>query len=143
MISQSADHPFAGPSFWAVPAYDHRPPGIQVVQGHFANLPSAEKAKALQGLLKLDAQEVLTWGPIPPEEKLKKVHGPRILPVATHEFFPGDQQVAAAALRPVSFGAGTPPLPPRREPAAAFGARPAALWRERRWHSHRGRSRAA
>jgi CHAT domain-containing protein len=35
----------------------------------------------------------------------------RILHVATHGFFLSDQQVAAAALRPVSFSAETPPQP--------------------------------
>jgi CHAT domain-containing protein len=70
---------------------------------------TADEAKALQGLLHLDAQEVLT-GANATEEKLKGLHGPRILHVATHGFFLSDQQVAAAALRPVSFSAETPLL---------------------------------
>ena len=73
---------------------------------------TAAEAKALQGLLKLNAQEVLT-GADATEEKLKGLHGPRILHVATHGFFLSDQQ--AAALQPVSFGAGTPPPLPLGE----------------------------
>jgi hypothetical protein len=49
--------------------------------------------------------------------------------------FLSDQQVAAAALRPISVSAETTTLR-WREPAAAFRARSgqrAALWRERRW----------
>jgi CHAT domain-containing protein/Tfp pilus assembly protein PilF len=83
---------------------------------------TAAEAKALQGLLKLDAQEVLT-GANATEEKLKGLHGPRILHVATHGFFLSlsDQQVAAAALRSVSFGAGTPPVPLGENPLLRSG----------------------
>jgi CHAT domain-containing protein/Tfp pilus assembly protein PilF len=81
---------------------------------------TADEAKALQGLLKLNAQEVLT-GANATEEKLKGLHGPRILHVATHGFFLSDQQVAAAALRPVSFSAGTPPLPLGENPLLRSG----------------------
>jgi CHAT domain-containing protein len=81
---------------------------------------TAAEAKALQGLLKLDAQEVLT-GANATEEKLKGVHGPRILHVATHGFFLSDQQVAAGALRPVSFSAETPPLPLGENPLLRSG----------------------
>jgi CHAT domain-containing protein len=77
---------------------------------------AAAEAKALQGLLKLDAQEVLT-GANATEEKLKGLHGPRILHVATHGFFLSDQQVAAAALRPVE----TPPLPLGENPLLRSG----------------------
>jgi CHAT domain len=68
---------------------------------------TAGEAKALQEVLKLDAQQVLT-GADATEEKLKGLHGPCILHVATHGFFLSDQRMAAAALRPVSFGVGTP-----------------------------------
>jgi CHAT domain-containing protein len=81
---------------------------------------TADEAKTLQGLLKLDAQEVLT-GADATEEKLKGLHGPRILHVATHGFFLSDQQVAAAALRPVTFGAETPPLPLGKNPLLRSG----------------------
>jgi hypothetical protein len=107
---------------------------------------TAEEAKALQGLLKLEAQEVFT-GANATEEKLKGLHGPSILHVATHGFFLSNQQVAATVLWPVSFGAETPPLPLGENPLLRSGARPgggqrATFWRERRWHSYRGRGRA-
>jgi len=80
----------------------------------FRPLPgTADEAKALQRLLKLDAREVLT-GANATEEKIKGLHGPRILHAATHGFFLSDQQVAAGALRPVGLGAGMP-LPPQDE----------------------------
>jgi CHAT domain-containing protein/Tfp pilus assembly protein PilF len=81
---------------------------------------TAGEAKALQGLLKLDAQEVLTEANAT-EEKLKGLHGPRILHVATHGFFLSDQQVAAGALRPVSFSAETPLLPLGENPLLRSG----------------------
>jgi CHAT domain-containing protein len=81
---------------------------------------TAEEAKALQGLLKLDAHEVLT-GANATEEKLKGLHGPSIMHVATHGFFLSDKQVAAAALQPVSFGTGTPPVPVGENPLLRSG----------------------
>jgi len=81
---------------------------------------TADEAKTLQGLLKLNAPDVLT-GANATEEKLKRLHGPRILHVATHGFFLSDQQVAAAALRPVSFSAETPPLPLGENPLLRSG----------------------
>jgi CHAT domain-containing protein len=41
--------------------------------------------------------------------------------VATHGFFLSDQQVASAALRPVSFSAETPPLPLGENPLLRSG----------------------
>ena len=74
----------------------------------FTPLPgTAAEAKALQALLKLDAQDVLT-GANATETKLKQLHGPRLLHVATHGFFLSDQEMAAAFLRPLGFG---PELP--------------------------------
>jgi CHAT domain-containing protein len=81
---------------------------------------AAAEAKALQGPLKLDAQEVLT-GANATEEKLKGLHGPRILHMATHGFFLSDHQVAAAALRPASFGTEIPPLPLGENPLLRSG----------------------
>jgi CHAT domain-containing protein len=87
----------------------------------FTSLPgTADEAKALQKLLKLDAQEVLT-GANATEEKLKGLHGPRILHVATHGFFLSDQQMSAVAVRPVSFGSTTPPLPMGENPLLRSG----------------------
>ncbi|RTM15373.1 MAG: tetratricopeptide repeat protein [Bradyrhizobiaceae bacterium] len=81
---------------------------------------TAEEAKALQRLFKLDAQDVLT-GINATEEKLKRLHGPRILHVATHGFFLSDQQVAAGALRPVNFGVQAPPPPMGENPLLRSG----------------------
>lgn len=81
---------------------------------------TAGEANSLQGLLKLDGREVLT-GANATEEKLKGLHGPRILHVATHGFFLSDQQVAAGAFRSVSFGAETPPLPLGENPLLRSG----------------------
>jgi CHAT domain-containing protein/Tfp pilus assembly protein PilF len=63
---------------------------------------TAAEAEALQALLKLDVQNVLT-GDRATEAQLRELHGPRILHVATHGFFLNDQEVAAA-FEPVEFG---------------------------------------
>jgi CHAT domain-containing protein len=81
---------------------------------------TAKEAEALQGLLKLDAQEVLT-GANATEQKLKGLHGPRILHVATHGFFLSDQQVAAAAVQPLNFNAEKLPLPMGENPLLRSG----------------------
>lgn len=81
---------------------------------------TADEAQALQGLLQLDAKEVLT-GANATEEKLKRLHGRCILHVATDGFFLSDQKVAAATLWPVGFGAETPPLPPGENPLLRSG----------------------
>lgn len=68
----------------------------------FTPLPgTAAEATALQSLLKLDPRDVLT-GNKATEAALKQLHGPRILHLATHAFFLGDQALAGA-LRPVGF----------------------------------------
>jgi tetratricopeptide (TPR) repeat protein len=59
-----------------------------------------------------------------------------------------DQQVAAATLQPVQFNAETAPLPRGENPLlrsglALAGANVRRSGERRRWHSHRGRSRAA
>lgn len=60
----------------------------------FAPLPgTSQEAAALQSLLKLDAQHVLT-GERATEEHLRMLHGPRILHLATHAFFLQDPDVA-------------------------------------------------
>jgi CHAT domain-containing protein len=55
---------------------------------------TAAEAQALQSLLRLDAQNVLT-GNRATEASLRDLHGPRILHVATHGFFLNDQDMAA------------------------------------------------
>jgi CHAT domain-containing protein len=80
---------------------------------------TATEAKALQSLLKLDAQNVLT-GDRATEAKLRELHGPRILHVATHGFFLNDQEVALA-FKSVGFGRETLPLPLRENPLLRSG----------------------
>lgn len=87
----------------------------------FTPLPgTANEAIALQQLLKLETEQVLT-GANATEEKLKGVRGPRILHVATHGFFLSDQQVAAGANRPVSISIDTQPLPFDENPLLRSG----------------------
>ena len=81
---------------------------------------TAEEAEALRRLLKLDAQNALT-ATHATEEKLKGLHGPRILHIATHGFFLTDQEVATVAPRPVSSGAGAAPLPLGENPLLRSG----------------------
>ena len=77
----------------------------------FAPLPgTADEARALQKLLNLDANAVLT-GLDATEEKLKELHSPSILHVATHGFFLSDLD-AAKSVPPSSVrGEAAPPSP--------------------------------
>jgi CHAT domain-containing protein len=81
---------------------------------------TAAEAEALQSLLKLDAENVLT-GDRATEANLRELHGPRILHVATHGFFLNDQQVASLTLKPVGFGRETLPLPLGENPLLRSG----------------------
>jgi CHAT domain-containing protein len=81
---------------------------------------TAAEAKALQGLLKLDREHVLT-GRNASEGRLKALRGPRILHVATHGFFLTDREIERAALKPVGFGSDTPPLPLSENPLLRSG----------------------
>ena len=81
---------------------------------------TAEEAEALRRLLKLDVRDVLT-GVQATEEKLKSLHGPRILHIATHGFFLKDQEAATGALRPVNSNSGAPPLPLGENPLLRSG----------------------
>ncbi len=75
----------------------------------FAPLPgTAAEAAALQVLLKLDPENMLT-GDRATEARLRELHGPRILHMATHGFFLNDLQVRVA-LRGIGFGTETLPL---------------------------------
>jgi CHAT domain-containing protein/Tfp pilus assembly protein PilF len=71
---------------------------------------TAAEAKALQSLLRLDAHDVLT-GDRATEANLRRLHGPRILHVATHGFFLTDQEVSTL-FNPVASASETssPPL---------------------------------
>src|SRR5262249_22506645 len=65
----------------------------------FTSLPgTVEEAKALKALLKLNDQNVLTEANAT-EAKLKQLHGPHILHIATHGFFLSDKEISAAALK--------------------------------------------
>jgi CHAT domain-containing protein/Tfp pilus assembly protein PilF len=86
----------------------------------FTPLPgTAAEAKALQSLLKLDAQNVLT-GDRATEARLRELHGPRILHMATHGFFLNDLQMKAV-LRRAGFGVETAPLPLGENPLLRSG----------------------
>jgi hypothetical protein len=89
--------------------------------GEPASRGSAAEAKAIQSLLKLDAQNVLTDDNAT-EARLREPHGPRILHVATHAFFLADPQASGARCPDAAVS-------PRRESAAAVG--PSALRRQR------------
>ena len=88
----------------------------------FTSLPGTiEEAKALKALLNLNDQNVLI-GANATEAKLKQLHGPRILHIATHGFFLSDKEISAAALkRRAPFKANTRAA--RRESTAAVGPR--------------------
>jgi CHAT domain-containing protein/Tfp pilus assembly protein PilF len=86
----------------------------------FTPLPgTAAEAAALQSLLKLDAQNVLT-GDRATESKLRELHGPRILHLATHGFFLNDLQVTAP-LRRVGSDPEMHPLPLGENPLLRSG----------------------
>ena len=63
---------------------------------------TVEEAKALKALLKLNDQNVLI-GANATEAKLKQLHGPRILHIATHGFFLSDKEISAATIKPVGL----------------------------------------
>ena len=87
----------------------------------FTPLPgTAAEAKALQALLNLDAQNVLT-GDRATKASLRELHGPRLMHVATHGFFLNDQEVAVAAFKPVGFGIETWSLPLIENPLLRSG----------------------
>ncbi len=87
----------------------------------FTPLPgTVEEAKALKALLKLNDQNVLT-GANATEAKLKQLHGPRILHIATHGFFLSDKEISAAALKPVGSIQDQYPVPLGENPLLRSG----------------------
>ena len=65
----------------------------------FKPLPgTVEEAKALKARLQLNDESVLT-GINATEAKLKQLHGPHILHIATHGFFLSDKEITTAALQ--------------------------------------------
>ena len=81
---------------------------------------TAAEAKALQALLKLDGQHVIT-GAKATEASLKQLHGPRLMHVATHGFFLTDREVKALALKPAGFGSEARPQPLGENPLLRSG----------------------
>jgi CHAT domain-containing protein len=69
---------------------------------------TAAEATQLQALLQLDKQNVLTKDRAT-EARLRQLHGPRILHMATHGFFLNDRQ-ATASLKSLGFGSEALPL---------------------------------
>ncbi|NOU09179.1 MAG: CHAT domain-containing protein, partial [Nitrospira sp.] len=80
---------------------------------------AAKEAAALQSLLNLDAEHVLTRDRAT-EANLRKLSGPRILHMATHGFFLNDLQLKTA-LRRVGFSAELAPLPLSENPLLRSG----------------------
>ncbi|MCB1933817.1 MAG: tetratricopeptide repeat protein, partial [Candidatus Accumulibacter sp.] len=78
------------------------------------------EAKALQVLLKIDGQHVLT-GANATEANLKQLHGPRLLHVATHGFFLTNREVATLVLKPAGPGHEAFPLPLGENPLLRSG----------------------
>ncbi|NOU09180.1 MAG: CHAT domain-containing protein [Nitrospira sp.] len=75
----------------------------------FTPLPgTADEARALQSLLKIPARQLLT-GDSATEARLRELHGPRVLHLATHGFFLNDLQMKAT-LRHSGFGGEMAPL---------------------------------
>ncbi|WP_354065817.1 MULTISPECIES: CHAT domain-containing protein [unclassified Bradyrhizobium] len=80
----------------------------------FTPLPgTADEARELQKLLDLDPNAILT-GVDATEEKLKSLHSPRILHVATHGFFLNDRS-AITAFPPATIVGGEATLLPTGE----------------------------
>ena len=63
---------------------------------------TAAEAKALTPILKVKDEHLLTQAKAT-EARLKQLHGPRILHIATHGFFISDQETVATLLKPVGF----------------------------------------
>lgn len=66
---------------------------------------TAKEAVALQPLLKIKDGNLLTQAQAT-EARLKQLHGPRLLHIATHGFFLRDNELPAAVLKPVGFSQG-------------------------------------
>ena len=70
---------------------------------------TTEEARALTHLLKVKDEHLLTQAKAT-EAKLKQLHGPRILHIATHGFFLNDKEMSAAMPKAVGFSQDLPPL---------------------------------
>jgi CHAT domain-containing protein len=87
----------------------------------FSPLPgTAEEAQALAHLLKVEDQYLLTQGQAT-EARLKALHGPRLLHIATHGFFLQDNELPAVSLRSASFSHDKTPVPVGENPLLRSG----------------------
>ena len=83
-------------------------------------LGTAAEAKALTPLLKVKDENLLTQAKAT-EARLKQLHGPRLLHIATHGFFLSDKEMAAAMLKPIGFSQDPRPLPLGENPLLRSG----------------------
>src|SRR5215472_8560592 len=87
----------------------------------FTPLPgTVEEAQALTPLLKVKAEDLLTQARAT-EARVKHLHGPRILHIATHGFFLKDRELPAAALRVGGFSHDQAPVPLGENPLLRSG----------------------
>jgi CHAT domain-containing protein len=87
----------------------------------FSPLPgTAEEAQALAHLLKVEHQYLLTQGQAT-EARVKGLHGPRLLHIATHGFFLKDNELPAAAFKSVGFSQDQPSVPLAENPLLRSG----------------------
>ncbi|MBK5124342.1 CHAT domain-containing protein [Burkholderia sp. R-69980] len=87
----------------------------------FKPLPgTAAEARAIQRILKLTDQQVLTRGNAT-ATALKQLTGPRILHLATHGFFLADQAVDRKSTAPRPFGDDKAPVPTGENPLLRSG----------------------
>ena len=117
-FNRAADH--AGPAAPAKPAGEAEPVSRGLAELRFSRLPGTrEEVEALAGLLGADAPRVFLESRAD-EASLARLESPRILHLATHGFFLGDQTLAAL------LG----PDADRGLPAASDGASAATLARK-------------
>jgi CHAT domain-containing protein/Tfp pilus assembly protein PilF len=83
-------------------------------------LGTAAEAQALSSLLKVKKEDLLTQAQAT-EAKVKHLHGPRILHIATHGFFLKDNEVQTSALRVGGFAHDQTPVPLGENPLLRSG----------------------
>jgi CHAT domain-containing protein/tetratricopeptide (TPR) repeat protein len=87
----------------------------------FTPLPgTAEEGRALKTLLRVEDEKVLTQAKAT-EDRLKQLHGPRILHIATHGFFLKDNELPAAALKTDGFSQDQRAVPLSENPLLRSG----------------------
>jgi CHAT domain-containing protein/Tfp pilus assembly protein PilF len=87
----------------------------------FTPLPgTAQEAQALKPLLKVHKEDLLMHAQAT-EARVKRLHGPRMLHIATHGFFLQDHELPAAALRGGGFTHDVAPVPLGENPLLRSG----------------------